>query len=292
MIKKKIYVILIFNVLFSFAKCSICEEYNPEYFGYKKYIKGLSTGAEVIPWNTDEGIKMFNESIKSGNAKPFFALAHHFAGQQTNSTCGPSSARIILEAIYERQERKFPLDYENSFYKEKNGVDSGRFAITERNIFSVYKKGKDESKDYDIISRRKMSEKHGKYCGGMDIEKLAEVIAMHKRISVKTKIVKLKHMKQSSIDKFRKTVEEVTSNEGQYMIVNYYLKIMYDKDSGHFSPLVAYNKSKDMVLIMDVATHLGVWTWVKLEELYRDMESSLCPPEKCNRGYIIIKERN
>ena len=61
---------------------------------------------------------------------------------------------------------------------------------------------------------------------------------------------------------------------------------MYDKNSGHFSPIVAYNEDGDYVLVMDVASHLGVWVWIKLEDLYRLMNGTL---SGIKRGYIVVK---
>ena len=62
---------------------------------------------------------------------------------------------------------------------------------------------------------------------------------------------------------------------------------MYDINSGHFVSIVAYNDKEDMVLIMDVASHIGTWSWIKVEELYRAMNTVV---NGNARGYIIIEE--
>ena len=46
---------------------------------------------------------------------------------------------------------------------------------------------------------------------------------------------------------------------------------MYQYNGGHFSTIVAYNEKEDMVLVMDVAEHLGSWFWVDLTDFYKSM---------------------
>ena len=159
------------------------------------------------------------------------------------------------------------------------------FNFTERNVFNKHE-GENINQNYDIIARLKKRNDH--FEGGMNIEDIEELLASYDNLSAKMYIVKNNDLNKKNIDNFRKIIKEITLSENQYIIVNYDLRAMYDINSGHFASIVAYNDKEDMVLIMDVASHLGVWSWIKTEELYKDMNRDLC--ENCNRGYILIKE--
>lgn len=253
---------------------------------YNKYNYGMFTGTKPILWGTEES----NEMIKRTKYnKPFFELVNYFAGQQYPVTCGPASARIVLSAIYARTNTLFPLDEEYSLYKSKNGINSGKFVISERNIFDVYKGNEDEY-FYDIISRQKphnCKTLNGEFSGGIDADKLAYIINLHKPAKATYVKVETTNTDKKSVDKFREVVKRIMLSNGKYMIANYHLGAMYPITSGHFSPVVAYDNITDRVLIMDVASHIGTWSWIKVEELYRAMNTIL---NGNARGYIIIEE--
>ena len=256
--------------------------------GYKSFNYGMFTGTKPIIWGTDESNKMITRTMYK---KPFFALVSHFAGQLYPVTCGPASARIVLEAIYERTNTPFPVDKEHSLDDVRNGLSYGRFVVSEKNIFDLYH-GDDDNYSYDVIARQKRhtcKELKGTFSGGMDANILANVINLHSNAKAEYFEVKAQDNQPKNVDSFRKIVRDVMSSDGKYMIANYHLGAVYPFASGHFSPIVAYDPQTDMVLIMDVAIHLGTWHWVKVEELYRAMNTVV---SDIQRGYIIIEEVN
>ena len=253
---------------------------------YNKYNYGMFTGTKPVIWGTKESNEMI---MKTRYNKPFFALVNHFAGQVYPTSCGPASARIVLSAIYERTHTLFPIDEEHSLYKYKNGNDCGKFIVSERNVFDVYQGNEDEY-DYDVIARQKKHNckmANGEFSGGIDAEKLAYIIDLHKPAKATYYEVKPENATKDDINEFRKVIKDIMLSEGKYMIANYHLGAMYPITSGHFSPVVAYEPITDMVLIMDVASHLGTWSWIKFEELYRAMNTIV---NGNARGYIIIEE--
>ncbi len=259
---------------------------------YKDYVVGINTNTKPILWNSKKGIKMLKETKYS---KPFYKLAHHYAGQQNLTSCEPASARIILSAIYENTNTQFSQDKLHSLYKEKNGIERGRFLITEENMFDVNTDKSNESMDYGIITRQKKHKSgkyKGKYDGGMAIQSLADVISKHPNVKVSVFRVSKNDIKQrSKINSFRNLIKQAMSQDGKYIISNYNLNAVYPYNGGHFSPIVAYNMQTDMVLIMDVAAHLGIWYWVKLEELYKSMiEVKDEISNEVYRGYILVEQ--
>ena len=279
-VEKKMLFICI-CVVFSFYSLwqSLADD-NP----YKQYTNGLLVdGKKPIEWNSVEGrIRLTRTKYK----KPFFALAHHFSGQEYPSTCGPASARIVLSAIYEKIGRPFRKDEQHSFTEKKNGIDRDVLKMTERNVFDLYN---EDIITYDIVARLKERKGVG-YDGGIDLNQLADVIASHPNVIVDYNYLFKRSGnddKKTIFNNFRKTIKYICSTDDIYMIVLYNLTLSYDKQSGHYSPLVAYDEKTDSVLIMDVASHLGTWIWVSLEDLFVNMNPTISGTD---RGYIVVKQ--
>ena len=249
---------------------------------YKDYSYGMITGIKPIVWGTNESTKMIKETKYS---KSFFTLLPHYAGQRYLSTCGPATARIILSAIYEKTGTPFPIEYEFSNVEEENGVTMGKFFLSERAAIDIYH-GDDERIDYDVIARLKKI-KSGKYSGAISIARLTEVLNTHPHVKAEFFTVEAKNDPKIEITKFRELVKKITSSDDKYMIINYHFGAFYPYTSGHYSPLVAYHEKTDRVLIMDVASHLGTWVWITIEELYKSMSSVI---SGCQRGYIVVEQ--
>ena len=251
---------------------------------YKAYNYGAITGEKPIELNSAKGRKMLTQTPYN---KPFFALAQHFSGQEYPTTCGPASARIVLSAIYEKEGRSFLLDAEKSLVKEKNGVDRQRYMMTERNIFTPYKQNGGKAK-YDVVARQEKND-DGVYSGGMSLQDMTDMMRAHQNVDAKYVVFSGDDASKAGLQYFRDMVKTITSSNDVYLIANYHMSAMYDKNSGHYSPIVAYYEDGDYVLVMDVASHLGVWVWIKLEDLYRLMNGTL---SGIKRGYIVVKRAN
>ena len=248
---------------------------------YKAYNYGAITGEKPIELNSQEGTQML---IQTKYNKPFFALAQHFSGQDYPTTCGPASARLVLSAIYEKDGRSFLLDAEKSLVNEKNGIDRPRYMMTEGNIFAPYNKNGGKVK-YNVVARQEKNDE-GVYSGGIALEDLTNVIRAHPNVEAKYVIFAGDDASKAGLQNFREMLKKIMLSKDVYLIANYHLSAMFDKNSGHYSPIVAYYEDGDYVLVMDVASHLGVWVWVKLEDLYRLMNGTL---SGIQRGYIVVK---
>ena len=279
--------IIVLSVISIFlVKCSSLQQRQtfdfPRDREYKLYSYGIITGEKPIIWGTEQSTKMIKETKYS---KPFFALLPHYAPQLYLTSCGPASARIVLSAIYEATKTPFPIDREHSNLAKENGFTRGKFLFSERAVFEVYK-GDDENKNYDVIARLK-KRKSGEFNGGVDIDTLTDVMNLHPNVKAEYFAVSSTENPQEALADFRRKIKKVMSSDGKYMLANYHTGAMYPITSGHFSPIVAYHEPTDMVLIMDVAGHLGTWVWIKVEELYKSMNTLL---NGNIRGYIIIEQ--
>lgn len=246
---------------------------------YNQQFESFISGVKPIQFESKEGMEIFH---RAKYKEDFFRLAPHFAGQVYPTTCGPASLRLILSAIYIKLDKMFLIDPEKTLLLKKNGVYGPKFYMSEENSMSCnIQKGKVE---YSIIARQKRNYQ-GEFGGGITMRNLATSFECHdSRIKTEYKIVKTTNA--ANIQKFREKVKKTLNNDRQYIIVNYHLGIEREITSGHHSPIVAYDELSDRVLLMNVATHLGGWNWVKIADLYASMNSVL---NGVDRGYLLIK---
>lgn len=95
---------------------------------------------------------------------------------------------------------------------------------------------------------------------------------------------------------FRKSVQEACVEDDQedtdrlrsVLVVSYSRKILGQTGSGHFSPIAAYDKSTDMVLILDTARFKYGPHWVPLSLLFEAMLPH-DPDTSTSRGYIMLR---
>jgi hypothetical protein len=102
--------------------------------------------------------------------------------------------------------------------------------------------------------------------GGMSLSDLAGLLAAHGMDVTKM------HGDELTLEKFRLVVESNLAREEDYLLVNYQRQTLGQGRVGHISPLGAYDKSSDRVLIMDTADYKYPYTWVPLEALYAAMQ--------------------
>jgi glutathione gamma-glutamylcysteinyltransferase len=101
---------------------------------------------------------------------------------------------------------------------------------------------------------------------------------------------------KTSLDDFRRAVEAAcVEREGetdevadlQVLVVSYNRKILKQTGSGHFSPVAAYDKDSDSILILDTARFKYGAHWVKLPLMYEAMRP-IDPDSGKSRGFILL----
>lgn len=92
-------------------------------------------------------------------------------------------------------------------------------------------------------------------------------------------------------DSFRQLLRRLCSqpNPVEYIVVNYNRQVLGQTGTGHFSPIAAYESTRDLVLIMDVAQFKYPPHWVPLVQLIEAMKS-IDPSTGRSRGYIIMSK--
>lgn len=85
----------------------------------------------------------------------------------------------------------------------------------------------------------------------------------------------------------RREVEEACSQGNPHLIVSYSRQGVRQTGDGHYSPLGAYNRTRDMALVLDVARFKYPPHWVSLPLLFEAMGRT-DPDTGLTRGYIKL----
>lgn len=243
---------------------------------------GLSMSQETIPWDSPEGIKRLSESAHKVD---FFSLANHFEAQALKPFCGPTSTATVLNALRLRKRSHLPLD--PRLYDERDltawNIDQelGFERYTQNNVFNRSEKPRAGvlGAPYKDSETGELLEKSY----GFSLKDLSKLLKSHGASVLVRKISSLENkesLKAELIDNL--------ARRGDFIIINYCRKTVFQPGGGHFSPLGAYDKRSDSFLVMDVNPNKAGWIWVKADLLLRAM--SPMSVSKQARGYLMISE--
>ena len=270
---------LVANASFNFAQANdkITQSLT---FHYNQYpASAYSKEVAVINWNSAQGIERFERTAFKGD---FYRLAHHFKPQVNPAACGQGAATLVLSAIYELNQKAFPVveEWPIAFGDKKYPLQYR--LINETNFFN---ESTDEGLDRRTISM-KITKKDGTFGGGIDIDELQKMLKIH---GVKSELVNVKKFSDDKLSDFRKLVKEVVNSPKEFLILNYdhsYKGLM----GGHYSPVAAYDEKSDSILILDVAAHRNPWIWVNLSDIYHAMNTENYA-KTAYRGYLVVKTK-
>ena len=117
--------------------------------------------------------------------------------------------------------------------------------------------------------------------GGMALGELAGLLEAH---GVE---VALHHAESTTAEEFRAALERNLRQEGDYLVVNYQREVLGQPKVGHISPVGAYDRESDRVLILDTAGHRYPPTWVPVEVLFAAMKT-VDPSSGNTRGFVEV----
>lgn len=205
-------------------------------------------------WNSDKGLKQLTQSQFKND---FYQLANFYQAQINPYYCSAASSVMILNAINQTN-----IYSQEDFFNEKT----------------------DKIKLKSVILNQQQNAK-GENDPGLTLTNLHEILT--KVYNLNSKINFVEKVDKKSIDNFRKIVMKITQDKDKFLLINFDGKILGNKTSGHISPLVAYDKASDSVLIIDVALHKNQWFWTSLSKLYQAMNSK---DGENYRGFLIIEK--
>jgi hypothetical protein len=249
-------------------------------FHYNQYPESAySKKVAVVNWNSKEGIERLERTPFKGD---FYRLGHHYKPQTNPAICGQAAATVVLSAIYELNQKPFPVIEEWPIT-----IGDKKYPLQYRliNESNFYNEATDRVLDRKAISM-KVTKKDGTFGGGIDIDELQKMLKIH---GVKSKLVNVKKFSEDNLAAFRTLVKEVVNSDKEFLLLNYdhsYKSLM----GGHFSPVVAYDEKSDSILMLDVAAHRNPWIWINLSDVYHAMNTQNYA-QTAYRGYLVVNTK-
>lgn len=203
----------------------------------------------AIAFSSIEGRQIFREALALGGMEGYFALAEQFHTQAEPAFCGLSSLVVVLNAL---------------------SIDPGRIW---KGVWRWYG---EEFLDCCLpLSFVKEN--------GITFDEFICIARCNGAI------VTAHRYNQSSLEKFRQAVEQVTIAPGNiHLVVSYSRKILGQTGDGHFSPIGGYHPQRDLVLLLDVARFKYPPHWVPLPLLWQAF-APIDPVTNQCRGYISLR---
>ncbi|XP_028084113.1 glutathione gamma-glutamylcysteinyltransferase 3-like isoform X3 [Camellia sinensis] len=94
----------------------------------------------------------------------------------------------------------------------------------------------------------------------------------------------------SSLEQFTNCVIQTTSTEELYMILSYSRKTVNQTGDVHFSPMAAYHKGRDMLLILDVARYKYPFHWLPRMTVW-DVMNEIDKETDETRGFMMVRKK-
>ena len=93
-----------------------------------------------------------------------------------------------------------------------------------------------------------------------------------------------------SSEQFRRVARDTLRSPQHYLLVNFSRATLSDDNQGggHFSPLAAFNRGADDLLVMDVARYKYPPFWVDTDLLWQAMATTDSSSNR-HRGYIVVE---
>jgi hypothetical protein len=205
--------------------------------------------SELVSLSTQEGIDILEESEYH---KDYYKLSLYYETQINQAYCAIASSVMVLNSL------NIEKPYSSIYYPHH--------FFTQSNFFN--------EKVSKIVREIQVQSI------GMTLDQLERVL------NVFPINVKKLYGEDLDADLLRNELIEYLEKENHFVIVNYYRDTIGQVGGGHFSPIAAYNKEKDMFLIMDVSRYKYLPFWVKAESL---LEGASTKDKDGKRGFLLIK---
>jgi hypothetical protein len=203
----------------------------------------------LIPFRSEQGKQMLLDVMQSDSYESYMSLTEQFLTQSSPPSCGLATLAMVLNSLR---------------------VDPGRVWrkpwrwFTEDTLISCFQLEKSEKNL------------------GLTMEHFA-LIAECNGSTAQTF-----YGSETSLDDFRKLVESVfTSPLEKRFVVAFDRRILGQTGTGHYSPLGAYHKESDMLLVLDVARFKYPPYWVPLETMW-EATRTIDPESRRTRGCFVL----
>ncbi|MFT6077370.1 MAG: hypothetical protein ACJATU_000570 [Rickettsiales bacterium] len=237
----------------------------------------------VVRWSSPDGIKRLENSKFKND---FYQLADYFQPQINPLYCGVATSVIILNSIANNGGAPTQKNLEVSKPKIFGG---GNIEFPSYSQLTFFNDQTNKIKDQKIIELKNITPDNENYAKnfdpGLTLLELKKILT--KSYGLKGKSVYVKNSNKKTVDKFRKLVKKITSDECRFLIINFHGSVLNLKTGGHISPIVAFDEDSDSVLVLDVAGHKNGWYWANISDVVKAMNTK---DGKKYRGYLIVSK--
>jgi hypothetical protein len=235
------------------------------FYPYQSWQSVAFSNGPLLSWNSREGQARLKNSEHSNS---FSALALHFHREIKPGYSGIASAVIVLNALPTKkipfQKRVAPLLFtQDAFLNERTE------RVKSRSSFELPpQKTESPSNGLSLIEFQGLVLSHG----------------------TRIEVIHVSELKNDTgLEHFRNTLKKNLLSENKFIVVCFQPKLLGIRNripQHHFSPVGAYHKGTDSILIMDVSNDLSPWYWVPAQELFRAMKTG--DTQNRGGGYAII----
>jgi hypothetical protein len=248
---------------------------NLNYGNYNKSVNAQGKNSyNIISWNSEEGINLLSDAYYK---KDFYHLAHHYEPQINPLYCGIASITIILNAL--NQGNSDIKSVKISKRPKKFGGEYIEFRkYTQEKLLN---KKTDKIKHRKVINFKKKHKLYDEYDPGLS---LADISAIMQSYDLKTQIFYADKDIKEGISEFKKQLIRNLNEKNRYIVANFYGPTFGGLTDGHISPIVAYNRKANKILVLEVAAHKQPWNWVDVDLFYEAMQKiDIDKP----RGFVV-----
>jgi hypothetical protein len=231
---------------------------------------------QAISFHSEEGLQRL---MRSSAKSDFALLANQFEAQSNRAFCGPTTAAIILNSVFAKSSalprdtsRIQPADLKNL----NPGFDLTVARFTQETVIQKGQKTRAQILGEPILINGKMMRD-----GGYQLRQFDEMLRANQ---LKTKLTVVSN--QMELNEVREDFIKNLQTAGDYLVVNYRREEVGQSGGAHISPIGAYDRASDSVLILDVNPAAHSWVWIPLPALFKAMKTF---DKVENRGYVLIE---
>lgn len=205
--------------------------------------------AHLISFTSTEGKRLFKESLESGYAENYFPLVGNFTTQSEPEFCALGSLAMVLNAL--------ELDPGKQWKGVWRWYSDDNLECSAVNANSIKGKGV-TFREFACLAK----------CNGLSVQS--------KRSDTVTK------------EEFMADLQSVCQSVDSHMVVSFSRKTLGQTGDGHFSPIGAFNKERNMALVLDTARFKYPSYFASADMLFESMK----PIDKetgLPRGYFVLK---
>jgi hypothetical protein len=231
--------------------------------------------ATLVAFNSDEGLARL---ARSTARQDFAALANQFEAQSNIAFCGPTTAAIVLNALYAGSP-ELPRDRSRlragDFQYLATVIDLSVPRFTQDNVITLGRKTRAQ-----VLGEAITVDGQQVRDPGYQLRQLDELLRAHGALTTLV-IVDDKKPEQD----VRHDLIENLQQAGNYVVINYKRSAAGQPGGAHISPLGSYDAQTDSFLVMDVNPSSAGWVWMPAGHLIKGMRTFDTVE---NRGYILV----